>query len=187
MACLLDIFCLMTVRRFLPAASTSRRDIGPRRAQSECYQTGGNAVRWPATPARRGHGVGRRPELLFLDEPTTGFDPSARHQAWSVITRLRELAKTILLTTHYMEEAEALADRVVVIVAGRIVAEGTPEVLGGRDTAAAKIRFRRRIGLDINQLPALRVGHISINQNHVEIMDSARIATSSKNDERRQG
>ncbi|MCW2540036.1 MAG: transporter, ATP-binding protein [Frankiales bacterium] len=57
------------------------------------------------------------PDVLFLDEPTTGFDPSARHQAWSVITRLRELGKTILLTTHYMEEAQALADRVIVVVA----------------------------------------------------------------------
>ena len=68
------------------------------------------------------------PELLFLDEPTTGFDPSARHQAWSVISRLRTLGKTIVLTTHYMEEAEALADRVAVIVAGRIVAEGIPDI-----------------------------------------------------------
>ena len=169
----------------VPRASTETLDlVGLRASATKRAGTlsGGQQRRLDVAMALVGD-----PELLFLDEPTTGFDPSARHQAWSVITRLRELAKTILLTTHYMEEAEALADRVVVIVAGRIVAEGTPEVLGGRDTAGAKIRFRRPIGLDINQLPALRVGHISINQNHVEIMDSARIATSSKNDERRQG
>jgi ABC-2 type transport system ATP-binding protein len=69
------------------------------------------------------------PELVFLDEPTTGFDPAARRQAWEVIAGLRELGKTILLTTHYMDEAQALADRVAIIAAGRIVAEGTPAQL----------------------------------------------------------
>jgi ABC-2 type transport system ATP-binding protein len=95
------------------------------------------------------------PDVLFLDEPTTGFDPSARHQAWAVISRLRELGKTVLLTTHSMEEAEALADRVVVIVAGRVVAEGTPDTLGGREHAASTIRFRLPDGLEIGQLPDL--------------------------------
>ena len=66
------------------------------------------------------------PEVVFLDEPTTGFDPSARRAAWEMIDGLRELGKTIFLTTHYMEEAEALADRIAVLSAGRIVAEGTP-------------------------------------------------------------
>jgi ABC-2 type transport system ATP-binding protein len=98
------------------------------------------------------------PDLLFLDEPTTGFDPSARHQAWSVIARLRELGKTILLTTHYMEEAEALADRVTVVVGGRVLAEGTPETLGGRDLAPATIRFRLPAGVGVDQLPELRGG-----------------------------
>ncbi|MGE5408291.1 MAG: ABC transporter ATP-binding protein, partial [Syntrophothermus sp.] len=65
------------------------------------------------------------PELVFLDEPTTGFDPSARHHAWEVIANLRRLGKTVFLTTHYMEEAQELADRVAVIVAGKIVSEGT--------------------------------------------------------------
>jgi ABC-2 type transport system ATP-binding protein len=69
------------------------------------------------------------PELVFLDEPTTGFDPAARRQAWEVIGGLRDLGKTILLTTHYMDEAQALADRVAIIAAGRIVAEGTPDEL----------------------------------------------------------
>ncbi len=82
------------------------------------------------------------PELLFLDEPTTGFDPSARHEAWDVVKNLASLGKTVLLTTHYMDEAQYLADRVAVIAAGRIVAEGPPATLGDRDHAAARIRYR---------------------------------------------
>jgi ABC-2 type transport system ATP-binding protein len=81
------------------------------------------------------------PELIFLDEPTTGFDPSARRAAWSVIDGLRALGKTVFLTTHYMEEAEHLADRIAVIADGAIVADGTPQTLGGRDQLAATIRF----------------------------------------------
>jgi ABC-2 type transport system ATP-binding protein len=81
------------------------------------------------------------PELLFLDEPTTGFDPSARRQAWVVVTNLRELGKTIFLTTHYMDEAQALADRVAIIAGGEIVATGPPDELGGRSTAATEISF----------------------------------------------
>jgi ABC-2 type transport system ATP-binding protein len=104
------------------------------------------------------------PELLFLDEPTTGFDPSARHQAWSVITRLRALGTTIVLTTHYMEEAEALADRVAVVVAGRVVAQGTPQTLGGRDQAPATIRFRLPTGADREQLPELPGGAVSLDR-----------------------
>jgi ABC-2 type transport system ATP-binding protein len=97
------------------------------------------------------------PELIFLDEPTTGFDPSARRAAWSVIAGLRELGKTVFLTTHYMDEAENLADRIAVIAAGRIVAEGTPETLGGREGMAARVRFTLPNGLDANVLPdALR-------------------------------
>jgi ABC-2 type transport system ATP-binding protein len=83
------------------------------------------------------------PELLFLDEPTTGFDPSARHEAWDVIKNLVSLGKTVLLTTHYMDEAQFLADRVAVIAGGRIVAEGPPATLGARDRAQARIRYRR--------------------------------------------
>jgi ABC-2 type transport system ATP-binding protein len=85
-------------------------------------------------------GIAGDPELLFLDEPTTGFDPSARRRAWELVRRLRELGKTIVLTTHYMEEAQELADRVVVIDAGRIAAEGTPEQLASERPAL--IRFR---------------------------------------------
>src|SRR5207244_11991693 len=82
------------------------------------------------------------PDLFFLDEPTTGFDPSARHEAWQVVKNLAALGKTVLLTTHYMDEAQQLADRVAVIAAGRIVAEGTPATIGDRDLARARIRYR---------------------------------------------
>ena len=81
------------------------------------------------------------PELIFLDEPTTGFDPSARRAAWEVIAGLRQLAKTVFLTTHYMDEAEYLADRITVLSAGHIVAEGTPRTLGGRDHMTTAISF----------------------------------------------
>jgi ABC-2 type transport system ATP-binding protein len=84
------------------------------------------------------------PELIFLDEPTTGFDPSARRQAWETIAGLRELGKTILLTTHYMDEAQRLADRVAVIVAGQVVARGTPEDLGDRENRPARITYREQ-------------------------------------------
>ena len=82
------------------------------------------------------------PELLFLDEPTTGFDPSARRQAWDVIAGLRDLGKTVFLTTHYMDEAQRLADRVTIIAAGQIVARGTPEDLGDRESGETTIRYR---------------------------------------------
>ncbi len=82
------------------------------------------------------------PELLFLDEPTTGFDPSARRQAWDVIAGLRDLGKTVFLTTHYMDEAQRLADRVTIIARGEIVARGTPEDLGDRESQPATITYR---------------------------------------------
>jgi ABC-2 type transport system ATP-binding protein len=94
------------------------------------------------------------PELIFLDEPTTGFDPSARRTAWDVIDGLRELGKTVFLTTHYMEEAEHLADRIAVISGGQIVAEGTPGTLGGRNRMAATIRFTLPEGADGDDLPS---------------------------------
>ena len=89
-----------------------------------------------------GLGIVGNPSLLFLDEPTTGFDPSARRGAWEVVRALTGGGTTVVLTTHYMDEAEALADRVAVIRAGRIVAEGTPDSLGGRDVGEVSIRFR---------------------------------------------
>jgi ABC-2 type transport system ATP-binding protein len=88
------------------------------------------------------------PDLLFLDEPTTGFDPSARHEAWAVVKNLAALGKTVLLTTHYMDEAQNLADRVAVIAAGRIVAEGTPASIGNRDRVSTHFRYRLPDGQD---------------------------------------
>ena len=90
-------------------------------------------------------GLAGDPELLFLDEPTTGFDPTARRGAWAMIRSLRELGKTVLLTTHYLDEAQALADRVAIMVRGEIVAEDTPAGLVSAD-ADAVIRFRTREG-----------------------------------------
>jgi ABC-2 type transport system ATP-binding protein len=83
------------------------------------------------------------PDLLFLDEPTTGFDPSARRQAWEAIAGLRELGKTVFLTTHYMDEAQHLADRVAIIAGGEVVARGTPEDLGDRESQPSTISYRR--------------------------------------------
>jgi ABC-2 type transport system ATP-binding protein len=82
------------------------------------------------------------PELLFLDEPTTGFDPSARRQAWETIASLRDLGKTVFLTTHYMDEAQRLADRVTIISRGQVVASGTPEDLGDRESLPTTISYR---------------------------------------------
>jgi ABC-2 type transport system ATP-binding protein len=93
------------------------------------------------------------PELVFLDEPTTGFDPAARRAAWEMISGLRGLGVTVFLTTHFMDEAEYLADRVVVIAEGRIVAEGTPGTIGGRERAAAQIRFSLPVGTAADDLP----------------------------------
>ena len=95
------------------------------------------------------------PELLFLDEPTTGFDPSARRAAWDVIAGLRDLGKTIFLTTHYMDEAERLADRINVIAHGQIVASGTAEDLGGRLDKPSTIRFGLPEGLSMSDLPSV--------------------------------
>ncbi len=81
------------------------------------------------------------PELIFLDEPTTGFDPAARRQAWDVVRELTSLGKTVVLTTHYLDEAEALADRVGVLIAGQLAAVATPRELGGRSGAEAHVTF----------------------------------------------
>ncbi len=94
------------------------------------------------------------PELVFLDEPTTGFDPAARRAAWEVILGLRALGKTVFLTTHYMEEAEQLADRIAIIADGVIIAEGTPRTLGDRHLAGARVTFALPDGADVPELPA---------------------------------
>ncbi|MFA3836224.1 ABC transporter ATP-binding protein [Streptomyces aureus] len=98
-------------------------------------------------------GVVGNPQLLFLDEPTTGFDPNARRGAWEVVKNLRDAGTTIVLTTHYMDEAQALADSVAVIAGGEIVAAGTPDTLGGRDSALARIRFLLPHGAALTDVP----------------------------------
>jgi ABC-2 type transport system ATP-binding protein len=100
-------------------------------------------------------GIIGEPEVLFLDEPTTGFDPSARRRAWDLVDRLRDLGTTILLTTHYMDEAEHLADRVVVLAHGRVVADGTPQRLAADAGAETVISFRLPAGVEVDGLPRI--------------------------------
>jgi ABC-2 type transport system ATP-binding protein len=90
-----------------------------------------------------GIGLAGDPDLLFLDEPTTGFDPAARRGAWEMVKNLASLGKTIFLTTHYMDEAQALADRVAIIAGGRIIAEGPPSSLTASAGQITLVRFRR--------------------------------------------
>ncbi|HEX2373516.1 MAG TPA: ABC transporter ATP-binding protein, partial [Actinomycetota bacterium] len=103
------------------------------------------------------------------DEPTTGFDPSARRRSWELIESLRELGKTILLTTHYMDEAQNLADRVAILAAGRVVAAGTPDSLGGRDEGEAQIAFRLPAGASLADLPADLPGRPALHEDRVEL------------------
>ncbi|MDP8958827.1 MAG: ABC transporter ATP-binding protein [Actinomycetota bacterium] len=108
------------------------------------------------------------PQLLFLDEPTTGFDPSARRRAWEVIGGLRSLGKAILLTTHYMEEAQHLADRVAVLADGRILAEGSPDALRAGERLSSTIRFRKPHGL--GALPELAGTEVAVDGDRVEVL-----------------
>lgn len=107
-------------------------------------------------------GIVGDPDLIFLDEPTTGFDPSARREAWKVIDNLRSLGKTILLTTHYMDEAQNLSDRVAVIAAGEIVAEGAADTLGGREMSAYQITFKVTTGPVLPLEGVVRDGRVLI-------------------------
>ncbi len=109
------------------------------------------------------------PELLFLDEPTTGFDPSARRRAWDLVASLRALGTTIVLTTHYMEEAERLADRVAVIQSGRLVALDTPSNLVRTEGVAAVITFVLPDGVGPEDLPRIGVGAARANGQQVDI------------------
>jgi len=95
------------------------------------------------------------PDVVFLDEPTTGFDPAARRGAWSTVRSLCELGKTVFLTTHFMDEAQTLADRVAIMRAGEIIAIGRPDELGGRDLRPAEIRFLLPAGWSLGDLPEL--------------------------------
>jgi ABC-2 type transport system ATP-binding protein len=123
--------------------------LGPKADERIARLSGGQQRRLDVAVALVGD-----PELLFLDEPTTGFDPSARRQAWEVIASLRDLGKTVFLTTHYMDEAQALAERAAIIRDGEIVAEGRPSELGDRESQPARISFRLGNGVAVGDLPA---------------------------------
>jgi ABC-2 type transport system ATP-binding protein len=114
-----------------------------------------------------GLGIIGNPELLFLDEPTTGLDPLGRRETWELIRRLAAGGTTVLLTTHYMDEVEALADRVAVLFGQEIVARGTPASIGGRDLGAVTIRFRLPDGMSAADLPV--AGAQQAPDGHVEI------------------
>lgn len=134
--------------------------IGGKRDERVVHLSGGQQRRLEMAIALVGD-----PDLLFLDEPTTGFDPGARHEAWSVIRSLAALGKTVVLTTHYMDEAQFLADRVVVMAAGRIVAEGTPSTLGLRERRGARVRYRPPNGAT----PPASLGGVANADGYVEV------------------
>jgi ABC-2 type transport system ATP-binding protein len=100
-----------------------------------------------------GLGIVGNPELLFLDEPTTGLDPSGRRASWDLIRALAAGGTTVMLTTHYMDEVEALADRVAVLFDAEIVASGTPTSIGGRDSGTVTIRFALPSGVVVSDIP----------------------------------
>jgi ABC-2 type transport system ATP-binding protein len=105
-----------------------------------------------------GLGIVGNPALLFLDEPTTGLDPAGRRTSWELVRRLAGEGTTVILTTHYMEEAEVLADQVAIIASGKIVAHGPPASLGGRDQGVATIRFQLPAGVMPADLPVAVLG-----------------------------
>ena len=113
------------------------------------------------------------PELLFLDEPTTGFDPAARRGAWDMIAELRRLGKTVLLTTHYMDEAQNLADRVAIIKGGQIVAEGRPDELG---PGTATVGFRLPSGTGVDRVPPALAGRVVEHAGRVEFSTDSPVA-----------
>jgi ABC-2 type transport system ATP-binding protein len=115
------------------------------------------------------------PDLIFLDEPTTGFDPEARREAWKMISSMRSFGKTIVLTTHYMDEAQALADEIAVFAAGRIVAQGTPAEIGGREQLPSRISFQLPERVAESDLPPLlRGGQLRGGQLVLETSDPTR-------------
>jgi ABC-2 type transport system ATP-binding protein len=138
--------------------------LGPQRHKRAGQLSGGQQRRLDMAIALVGD-----PELLFLDEPTTGFDPGARHSAWALIANLRDLGKTVFLTTHYMDEAQELADRVAIIVAGRIVAEGPPDQLGpDADRRRTRIEFRLAAA-GLSGLPAELAARARLDGRRVEL------------------
>ena len=145
------------VPRLLPPAASDRRAAGPRGARRSrrtsasggCRAASGGDSTWPSRSCGD-------PELLFLDEPTTGFDPGARRQAWDMVKGLTGSGRTVLLTTHFMDEAQVLADRLAVLVDGRIVAMGTPSEVVGGSTGTTVVRVR--VPSDAPALPEALVG-----------------------------
>lgn len=119
-------------------------------------------------------GLAGDPELLFLDEPTTGFDPSARRNAWQMIENLKALGKTVFLTTHYMDEAQRLADRVAIIAAGKIVAEGSPASIGRRGAGVTQISFVMPDG--VRELPSSWKDRAVVDGSHVELKSTEPVA-----------
>ncbi|MEO7556391.1 MAG: ABC transporter ATP-binding protein [Acidimicrobiales bacterium] len=123
-------------------------------------------------------GIVGNPELVFLDEPTTGLDPQARHQTWDLVRNLTTLGTTVVLTTHYLEEAEELADEAAVIVRGRIVAQGTPRDIGGRAQATARVAFAHRGALADIPLPDIAgISGVDVITGVVEIRTDAPTTT----------
>jgi ABC-2 type transport system ATP-binding protein len=114
-------------------------------------------------------GIVGDPDLIFLDEPTTGFDPSARRDAWNMIEGLKELGKTIFLTTHYMDEAQHLADRVAILRAGKLVAQGRTEELGAGLGEATVVRFGLPAGVGPDELRSAVEGDIDVSGNQVTV------------------
>ena len=146
-------------------------DLADRAGQRATSLSGGQRRRLDVALALIGD-----PELIFLDEPTTGFDPSARRAAWQVVDGLRALGKTVFLTTHYMEEAERLADRIAIIAGGEIVAEGDPRTLGGRHLSAATISFALPAGTLAFELPDSLIGRAEERPGGRVTLHSGRVA-----------
>ncbi|GAA2565080.1 ABC transporter ATP-binding protein [Winogradskya consettensis] len=122
-------------------------------------------------------GLAGAPELLFLDEPTTGFDPAARHHAWELVARLRDLGTTILLTTHYLEEAQRLADRVGVLGAGQLLTVGTPDELRAQSRLPTIISFRLPPSPPSTEMPATSAPP-KIHGDHVRVLSRDPLADS---------
>ena len=122
-----------------------------------------------------GLGIIGNPELLFLDEPTTGLDPLGRRETWELIRRLAAGGTTVLLTTHYMDEVEALADHVAVLFGQEIVARGTPASIGGRDVGAVTIRFRLPEGVSLTDLPVASARAAADGQVEIRTEDDLRL------------
>jgi ABC-2 type transport system ATP-binding protein len=141
-------------------------DLGEQASERAASLSGGQRRRLDVALALIGD-----PELIFLDEPTTGFDPSARRGAWQVIADLREIGKTVFLTTHYMEEAERLADRIAIIAGGQIVAQGTPQTLGGRELSGVQLTFALPSGIAIGELPPALADRAQLQEGRIVLSD----------------